>query len=476
MLSSFRRLQTVSVDLSEAQSLASQLVAAIMGGDVIYGDPFLIKLLEAFDIRMTNIQKAISCREESDGNLDMAKACIEPFISRLIQSESYTTAVTIMEHFSIHQSDQSFLEKMMQQNQFSAAEKWATFMGKAMVCATVQKYIDMKMLRKAYKLIKENDLEQEFSEAYHMCKESALKSLAEKACWDVAELKAHGNRKLLEYLVYLAMEAGYSEKVDELCERYALTGFVNIEDSQAVPPKTRYLTIHELVSEDIIWVDNVDGLLNATSLIEACKLIGVDCEWKPNYIKGSKPNKVSIMQIASEKTAFIIDLLTLSVAEPIVLDTCLKRILLSPSILKLGYNLQCDLKQLSHSYEKMECFKHYEMLLDIQNVFKERKGGLSGLSEKILGAGLNKTRRNSNWEQRPLSQNQMEYAALDAAVLVHIFRHIRNQTPSLNGKDGHAKLEWKSKIVSHMGNSFKLPKTKKKYKKKKVGPGININS
>ncbi|KAF5177518.1 Polynucleotidyl transferase, ribonuclease H-like superfamily protein [Thalictrum thalictroides] len=407
ILSSFRRLHNAQVDLSEAQSLAAQLVADIIGGDVIYGVPLLIKMLEAFDIRMTNIQKAISRREESDGNLEMAKAFIEAFISRLIQSESYTTAVTLMEHFSIHQPGQSFLEKMMQQNQFSAAEKWATFMGKAMLCAAVQKYIDMKLLRKAYKLIKANDLEQDFSEAYHMCKESALKRLAEKGCWDVAEFKTHGNKQLLEYLVYLAMEAGYTEKVDELCERYTLTGFVNIEESKVAPPKTRYLNIHELVAEDIIWVDDVDVLLNATSRIEASKVIGVDCEWKPNYIKGSKPNKVSIMQIASEKTAFIIDLLTLSVAEPVVLDNCLKRILHSPSILKLGYNLQCDLKQLSHSYEKMECFKHYEMLLDIQNVFKEPKGGLSGLSEKILGAGLNKTRRNSNWEQRPLSQNQV---------------------------------------------------------------------
>jgi len=27
--------------------------------------------------------------------------------------------------------------------------------------------------------------------------------------------------------VYLAMEAGYSEKVDELCDRYSLKGFAN---------------------------------------------------------------------------------------------------------------------------------------------------------------------------------------------------------------------------------------------------------
>lgn len=55
----------------------------------------------------------------------------------------------------------------------------------------------------------------------------------------------------------------------------------------------RYLHLDELFAEDIIWVDEVEGLLNATSHIEGFKVIGVDCEWKPNYLKGSKPNKVN---------------------------------------------------------------------------------------------------------------------------------------------------------------------------------------
>ncbi|KAK3445080.1 hypothetical protein EUGRSUZ_B02058 [Eucalyptus grandis] len=61
-----------------------------------------------------------------------------------------------------------------------------------------------------------------------------------------------------------------------------------------------------------------------------------------------------------------------------------------------GYNFQCDMKQLASSYETLGCFNHFEMLLDIQNVFKKSSGGHSGLAEEILGAGLNKTRRNSN--------------------------------------------------------------------------------
>jgi hypothetical protein len=42
---------------------------------------------------------------------------------------------------------------------------------------------------------------------------------------------------------------------------------------------------------------------------------------------------------------------------------------------------------------------------------------------------------------------QLEYAALDAAVLVHIFHHFHNHSQSAGFPDGHDKIEWKSHIV-----------------------------
>lgn len=53
----------------------------------------------------------------------------------------------------------------------------------------------------------------------------------------------------------------------------------------------------------------------------------------------------------------------------------------------VGYNFQCDVQQLARSYPDLQCFEQYEMILDIQNVFKEPKGGLSGLSEVIFVFG-----------------------------------------------------------------------------------------
>lgn len=43
---------------------------------------------------------------------------------------------------------------------------------------------------------------------------------------------------------------------------------------------------------------------------------------------------------------------------------------------------------------------------------------------------------------------QLEYAALDAVVLVHLFHHIGSHSQPTDALDGSAKMEWKSHIVS----------------------------
>lgn len=454
LISSLRHLksvESVQKDFLDAKHLAARLILDIVASIVPHEERILIKLLEVYDIELRDMADALYGSELGDEDLVKAKEHLKQYVQCLMESESYVTAVNLITRFSIQCYDESFLTKLIENNHLEAAEKWAVFMGNEMICLIIQTYLDIKMLKRANELVKQHDLTEKFPDVNYLYKESVLKKLAEKGCWDIAEVRAKKETKLMEYLVYLAMEAGYMEKVEELCQRYSLEGYVNSLVPEEICCGSDYLDLKELILEDIIWVDEIDGLLNSISYIEACKIIGVDCEWKPNFEKGSKPNKVSIIQIASDKKAFIFDLIKLYEDDPKVLDSCFRRIMCSSNILKLGYNLQCDLHQLSQSYGELKCFQSYEMLLDIQKLFKGTTGGLSGLSKKILGAGLNKTRRNSNWEQRPLTQNQKEYAALDAVVLVHIFHHVKGQ-PQFGVTEG-CKVEWKSHIVSRVKNS-----------------------
>ncbi|XP_010414976.1 PREDICTED: uncharacterized protein LOC104701044 [Camelina sativa] len=443
-------------DMSSARKLAAQFFLATVGGSVSYDEKVMLHTLKVFDVGLSSIDEALSVSDVWHGHgFACGSAFLEQYISDLIKSKSFMTAVSLLEHFSFRFPGETFLQQMVEDKDFQAAERWATFMGRPSLCVLVQEYGSRNMLKQAYNVIKKNYLQQEFPELCYKCKESALKDLAEKACWDVAENMAKGDRQLLEYLVYLAMEAGYLEKVDELCDRYSLEGLPKAQEAEVCFLEKSFLRLNDLAVEDVVWVDEVNELRKATSFLQGCRVVGIDCEWKPIYIKGSKPSKVSIMQIGTDTKIFILDLIKLYDDASEILDNCLGQILQSYSILKLGYSFQCDIKQLALSYGDLECFKRYGMLLDIQNLFKETCGGLAGLTKKILGVSLNKTRRNSDWEQRPLTQNQLEYAALDAAVLIHIFRHVRDHPPHDSSLE---KVQWKSQIVSHMDN----PKWKKK--------------
>lgn len=68
--------------------------------------------------------------------------------------------------------------------------------------------------------------------------------------------------------------------------------FLFAETDAGLLHSQRYLQLKELAVEEIVWVDNVEQLHHAACHMEECKVIGLDCEWKPNYIKGSKPSKV----------------------------------------------------------------------------------------------------------------------------------------------------------------------------------------
>ncbi|KAG1371319.1 hypothetical protein COCNU_16G004130 [Cocos nucifera] len=233
-LRNIRSLKSILEDFAEAKHLVVQLFLNNFACAITHDESILVKLLEEFDVELKDIGDAISGSELNNGCLDQAEAYAKQFIFGLIESKSYMAAVKLSERFSIHLSGESFLVKMIQCNQFGTAERWATFMGKPMICLLVQKYLDMNLLMLAYDLVKGNNLMQQFPDVSHLYKESSVRKLAERGCWDVAEQRANNDRELLEFLVYLAMEAGYMEKVDELRERYHLDGFSKVVSGKHV--------------------------------------------------------------------------------------------------------------------------------------------------------------------------------------------------------------------------------------------------
>ncbi|KAL9331082.1 hypothetical protein ACSQ67_000692 [Phaseolus vulgaris] len=156
-------------------------------------------------------------------------------------------------------------------------------------------------------------------------------------------------------------------------------------------------------------------------------VVGLDAEWKP--VRKSFPT-VSVLQIAcGDWGVFVLDLLSLplsSLSEP------LRELLLCPDILKLGFGFKQDLVYLSSTFCSHGGFDKVEPYLDIRSVYNhlqhskkhapKQSKSLSTICAEVLGFSLSKELQCSDWSHRPLTEEQIRYAALDAHCLLDIFK------------------------------------------------------
>lgn len=92
--------------------------------------------------------------------------------------------------------------------------------------------------------------------------------------------------------------------------------------------------------------------------------------------------------------------------------------------------------------------------------------GLSLLVNKTLGKKLNKTFQVSDWERRPLSEEQLHYAALDAYCLLEVYSFLQEVVKKTKVKANLAanvKLKW-LKLGNNTGGKRKDKFAKQEHK------------
>lgn len=145
----------------------------------------------------------------------------------------------------------------------------------------------------------------------------------------------------------------------------------------------------------------------------------------------------------------------------------------------LGYSHLADLKmfqktmpaislssQMLQSYLDLQIFwQKLDKIAEFKFPFDERSGddtgkSLSNLVQRCVGHSLDKSNQFSNWENRPLRNEQISYAALDAFCLLEIYGIVQNQCE-------RSQIEFNDLVHSCM-----IDHNKKKSLSKKTTPAV----
>ncbi|NXT53248.1 MUT7 Exonuclease, partial [Pluvianellus socialis] len=181
-------------------------------------------------------------------------------------------------------------------------------------------------------------------------------------------------------------------------------------------------------------------------VLQPGQVVGIDMEWRPSFGMVGKP-RVSLLQIALKDEVFLLDLPRLleqaeTEGEKEKLPHFIQMLYSDAAITKLGYGMSGDLNSLAATWSALkDTDKQAQGVVDLLKVdkqvdvlapeqsyedrrFRQPEKGLSLLVQHVLGKPLDKTEQLSNWEKRPLREEQILYAASDAYCLLEIYEKL----------------------------------------------------
>lgn len=165
----------------------------------------------------------------------------------------------------------------------------------------------------------------------------------------------------------------------------------------------------------VVVVNNHDKLLKACEHLLEQSIIGFDTETRPSFKAGVSYN-VSLIQLSTADTCYLIRLNSVPMERPLM------KILESRHILKVGVDVQGDIRNLN----KIRHFRaggFVELQKEVEAFGIEDKS-LRKMAAIILGVGVSKAQRLSNWEAKELTAAQLRYAATDAWICLEMYKKL----------------------------------------------------
>ena len=171
-------------------------------------------------------------------------------------------------------------------------------------------------------------------------------------------------------------------------------------------------------------VDNMEKLASLNAELKDCSVVAIDTEW--HDVDGTSSN-IATIQVAYRDglavKAFIVDLLPNDHKYHEQAKRLVKCLFQGETII-LGFAFYRDVRKL----EEFVGSSLRHDFLDIQQLMSSRNScsmpGLKACVARFSTIPLSKNEQCSDWGHRPLSHSQLEYAALDAAVLLVLLAEI----------------------------------------------------
>ncbi len=154
-------------------------------------------------------------------------------------------------------------------------------------------------------------------------------------------------------------------------------------------------------------VETHEDLKSAVATLRKESVLGFDTETRPTFKKGQS-NLPALLQLAGSNQTFLFRL------HSVGLNNGLLHLLETPKIVKAGVAVHDDILEL----QRLTSFSEAGFV-DLGTTALEKgfeRSGLRNLTASLLGYRISKSAQCSNWEARPLSKRQIDYAATDAWV------------------------------------------------------------
>lgn len=165
------------------------------------------------------------------------------------------------------------------------------------------------------------------------------------------------------------------------------------------------------MNKDLEFIDNDLALSELCEQLKDCTWLAVDTEF--DRVNTYYP-ELCLLQIANNNFTAVIDPLAITDLEP------LYNVLYDPSITKVFHAARQDLEIFFHIKGEIPV-PLFDTQIAASLLNYDAQIGYANLIWEILGIELTKTQTRTNWKRRPLSRDQLEYAADDVIYLGQVY-------------------------------------------------------